>query len=114
MAARRSGEDKEPRAPVKENPPDTSAAADLGASIAEHAIRLAHLYCDRARMFYAAGEKTAATRDKSRAEDLYQWALQAAESTITAGHDALRPELEELKAELDSFHQLSKAVTARG
>lgn len=63
-------------------------------------------------MFHAAGENAAAVRDRSRAENLYQWALQAAESTITAGHDVLRPELEQLKTELDSF-QLSKAVTAR-
>lgn len=106
MTSRRAGAETAPKAP-----PDKSAA-DLEASIAEHAVRLAHLFCERARMFHADGETAAAVRDKSRAEHLYKWGVQAAQSTNHAGQDVLRPELEQLKTELDSF-QLSKAAIAR-
>lgn len=79
--------------------------------MAELAIHLAHLYFERAKMFQVASGNAASARDKSRAESLYQWAIEAAEATNAAGHDALRPELEQLRTELDSF-ELSNAASA--
>jgi hypothetical protein len=108
MRARRLRGNPEPEPPeVRQEPPDLTAAADLGASIAEHAIRLAHMYFERARMFRAAGSDPSAVQDKSRAETLYEWAMQATAATNVAGHDAVQPQLEHLKSEVDSL-QLSK------
>lgn len=93
------------------HPSQTSAAPDLGAAIAELAIHLAHLYFERAKMFQGAADRAAAARDRSRAESLHQWAIEASEATNVAGRDVLQPELEQLKKELDSF-ELSKGVGA--
>lgn len=62
-------------------------------------------------MFQSSGNHSGAAHDKLRAESLYQWALEAAEATNTAGHGVLRPELEQLRTEIDSF-ELSKGVSA--
>jgi hypothetical protein len=94
-----------------EHPSQTAAAPDLGAAIAELAIHLAHLYFERAKMFQVAADRAAAARDRSRAESLRQWAIEAAEATNVAGRDVLQPELEQLKKELDSF-ELSRGVSA--
>lgn len=108
MRARRLRGNPEPEPPeIRQDPTDLTAAADVGASIAEHAIRLAHMYFERARMFGASGSDAPAVQDKSRAETLYEWAIQATESTNVAGHDVLRPQLEHLKSELEAL-QLSK------
>jgi len=95
----------------REESPQPSAAADLGAAIAELAIHLAHLYTERARMFQTADNRAGAAHDKLRAESLYQWALEAAEATNAAGRGVLRPELEQLRTELDEF-EVSKGAGA--
>jgi len=110
MGSPRSGE-KENHNSAKPFQDEPSAVADLDASIAENAIRIAHLYCERAKMSEVAKDHASAVRDKSRAESLYHWATQAAESTNTAGRDVLRPELERLKAELEAFH-IAKGASA--
>lgn len=92
---------------------DPSAIADLGASIAEHAVRLAHLYFNRARMSGLTGDHAAAAQAKARAESLYDWATQATETTNAAGHGALEPQLEDVKTELDSLRLSKRASNAR-
>lgn len=101
---------KETAAPFLEH--EVSAVADLDASIAENAIRMAHLYCERAKMSNQAADHQSAALDKSRADSLYQWAMQAAAFASPAGRDVLEPELDKLKAELDAF-ELAKGVSAR-
>lgn len=77
-------------------------SADLGASIAAHAARLAHLYLERARMTGGPANPEAFERDKSRARRLYQWAVEAAATTTIAGQDVLYAALDGLREELDS------------
>jgi hypothetical protein len=114
MRARRSNANPEPAASaIPQDAPDVTAGADLGASIAENAIRLAHMYFERARMLTAEGNKASAVEDKSRAETLYGWAMQATEATNVAGHDVLRPQLEHLKTELESLHLSKRASNTR-
>jgi len=83
--------------------------ADLGASIAQLGVRLARLYLEEARMSHSDPETGA--RDKSRAESLFRWASEAAETTNASGQELLHAALGELKAELDSF-ELAKGVHA--
>lgn len=98
--------------PLHEELALTSASADLDASIAELSIHLAQLYLESARTYQRANHSAAAARDKSRAESLYRWAVEAAESTNSADQDVLRPELAQVKTELDSL-ELSSAAGAQ-
>lgn len=97
--------------PPDDLPVEPSITADVSAGIAELAVHLAHLYFERAGMFQGAAENAAAARNKSRAESLYQWAIEAAEATNVAGKDVLRPELDRLRADLDSL-ELSNSAGA--
>jgi len=110
--ARRAGEHGGTQPPDERDSPQASAAADLEATIAEHAIRLAHMFYERARMFLNSGDSSAAVRDKSRAESLWEWAAEAAKAANTAGREVLDPELEQLKNELTSF-EIGKSAKAR-
>jgi hypothetical protein len=91
------------RSPEEPETRSVQESADLGASIAENAVRLAQLYLERARMSGSAGDGEKAGRDKSRAELLYQWADEAAETTTSAGQDVLYAALDRLKEQLDSL-----------
>lgn len=82
------------------------------ATIAEHAVRLAHMFYERAGMFLNSGDSSAAIHDKARAQSLSEWAIEAAKATNSAGREVLEPELEQLKNELNSL-ELPKGVSAR-
>ncbi|MGA2712519.1 MAG: hypothetical protein ABSG41_05380 [Bryobacteraceae bacterium] len=86
--------------------------SDIGAAIAHDEITVAHLYIHRGRIFLKAGDMAAAAADKSRAEETYARAVEAAETANTAGQEAIQPLLLLLKADLDSF-QVSKATATQ-
>jgi hypothetical protein len=73
-----------------------------------HAVRLAHMYFERARMLSAEGDRVSAARDKARAKDLCEWAAQAARLTNGAGDDLLEARIERLKICLDSLPKSGK------
>ena len=86
--------------------------SDMGAAIAHDEIKVAHLYIHRGRIFLEEGDVTAAAADKSRAEETYARAREAAETANTAGREAIEPLLSLLRADLDSF-KVSKATATR-
>jgi hypothetical protein len=105
--------DMSPTLPARYEPPSDPSAADLGASIAEHAVRLAHMYFEKSRLSSLAGNLGSAVQDKGRSETLYAWAAQAIEATNIAGHEVLQPRLEQLRTDIDSLRLSKGASNAR-
>lgn len=86
------------------------AAADFGAGIAAHAIKLARLYLERGQMFSDALDPRKAAADRHRAEEAYAWGLEAASTANAAGRELLTPLLVEIRSELDSFSGKQRAA----